>query len=145
MMRGKQRQRQQPHNENHFLATLRPANARFQSTNAVGLRVLGHNCRTTLADTHAIQHTREDPPRGTKTMSCFHTKKWSRVKAFVQWLGALALDRVPRAMVWRDKPAVDICAEETGAFQCNAVQCNIECMQHRAKRCKFSGKRASVS
>ena len=51
-MRGKQR----PHNQNHFLATLRPANARFQSTNAVGLRVLGHNCRTTLADTRAIQH-----------------------------------------------------------------------------------------
>ena len=53
-----------------------------------------------------VRHTREDPPRGTKTMSCFHTQKWSRVKAFAQWLGAtgcLALDRVPRAMVWRDK------------------------------------------
>ena len=54
-MRGKQRQRQQPHNQNHFLATLRPANARFQSTNDVGLRVLGHNCRTTFAPTRAIQ------------------------------------------------------------------------------------------
>ena len=50
--------------------------------------------------------TREDPPRGTKTMSCLHTQKWSRVKVFIQWLGTtgcLALDRVSRAMVWRDK------------------------------------------
>ena len=40
----------------------------------------------------AAGSTREDPPRGTKTMSRFHTQKWSRVKAFAQCLGAC---RVP--------------------------------------------------
>ena len=77
--------------------------------------------------------TREDPPRGTKTTSCFHTQKWSRAQPFAQCLGAR---RVPcvgqgssRNGLAGQGPALDICAEETAAFQCNVVQrqCNIEC------------------
>ena len=72
-------------------------------------------------------YTREDPPRGTKTMSCFHTQKWSRVKASpARRVPCIGQSSLRNGLAGQD-PALDICAEETGAFQCNVVQLFVSC------------------
>ena len=77
-------------------------------------------------DSRACGHVPEGTHRGTKTMSCFHTQKWSRVKALAQWFDARPVLRWTGFLA-RQGSGLNICAEEVGAFQCNVVerQCNM--------------------